>query len=424
MIAFAGESRTIINDKSLAEEIEDELIPLNRLHVASEYEWKIDKIQACEQRHEILSNGHDQEFIKVKQVQVDDIKDLSNATGNFTSLISNGQENHGDMHQMLEESPSVFKESIKSRQACDEKHEDNDQICEGVSKVHDLEIINTNKGNSDDFAGKPEAHTDGIKCMTNNFTSLSTSGPGNNAKPIMSNGFKDKDKLSDKDNVAQIQPRRENYISTQASELVYAKPDIEGFIFTSESIIEGQPTTGYLLSGTVTNFIELPEEKGREDDVMLENPIGESQVQRCPSFKFELKKETHEEEFNQTPILYQAKPPMRSLSSPGNIFLSAFTESHQNSYNFVDLSVKENTIILERNDSEKSRAPLLRFKKDEEGNCFSTIRHQKPVEEMSNGHSKREATHLSKGRQKQKTMSSFFSNCVCCAGVGELNADF
>ncbi|KAJ8427738.1 hypothetical protein Cgig2_021065 [Carnegiea gigantea] len=421
-IAFSGKSRTVIDVKSLMEEIQDELIPVNPPNDVSGYEWKTDETQACDQKHEALSNGEDHEFIKVKQV--DDIKDVSNVSGNFTGLTSNGHENHPDMHKMFEDSTSIFNGSIRSHQACDEKHEDCDQIHEDVSNVHDQEIIKANEGNSDHFACKPEVQTDGVKCATDNFTSLTPTGPGNNAEPIMSNGFKDKDKLSGKDNVAQIQPRQGNGIVAQASELVYTKPDIERFIFTNESMIEGQPTTGYLLSGTVTNFIELPEEKGREDDVMLTNPNGESQVQRCPSFKFELKKGTCQEEFNQTPILYQAKPPMRSLSSPGNVFLSAFTESHPNGHDFVDLSVKERSIILERNDSEKSRTPQLRFEKDEEGNCFSTTRHRKQVEEMSMGHSKGEVMQLSKGRQKQKTMSSLFSNIVCCAGVGELNADF
>lgn len=248
-----------------------------------------------------------------------------------------------------------------------------DQMPETMSNGYE-EIIQVNDGNSEDD----------IKDMTENLTNFPNADTNtDSAEPTLSIELNNKDELLEKNTIAHSelsdQDQSRCFVISQASELDSTKPSIEGFIFTDD-----------------------------------QSRTGNSQIERCPSFNFDIKNGVRREESNHsTPLLYQNKPPMRSLSSPRNVLLGIpVAGSEEKGQEYCDMFVKEKTIILERTDSEKSRTPLLGNEKEEEVSSVLTTKNQK--QELCNGHLKGDMPEMPTVRQKHKTRPSFFSSCVCC----------
>uniref|UniRef100_A0A6N2MR59 Uncharacterized protein n=1 Tax=Salix viminalis TaxID=40686 RepID=A0A6N2MR59_SALVM len=80
------------------------------------------------------------------------------------------------------------------------------------------------------------------------------------------------------------------------------------------------------------------------------------------------------EESDQTPLLYQDKTAIQSLSDPSDVILqSPHLLSQYSQESRGALPVEEKAITLERSDSEKSRTPFLGFlKEDEEAHAVVT----------------------------------------------------
>lgn len=154
----------------------------------------------------------------------------------------------------------------------------------------------------------------------------------------------------------------------------------------------------------------------------------QAQMQKSPSFDLDLRVEERSEESDQTPLLYQDKTTIDSLSSQADVSLlnSLLHDQHvKQSLEHQAMPVEKKMITLERSDSEKSRTPFLGFlKEDEEAHVAVTPNKQdnlaaekKATKDLWNSPSKEVGSTLPKGKQKHKRRTSLFGNCMCCASV-------
>lgn len=150
------------------------------------------------------------------------------------------------------------------------------------------------------------------------------------------------------------------------------------------------------------------------------------QMRKSPSFDLDLRVEARSEESDQTPLLYQDKTAIQSLSDPSDVILqSPHLLSQYSQESRGALPVEEKAITLERSDSEKSRTPFLGFlKEDEEAHAVVT-----PEKKDNHAAAKKTAKDLwsspamevalvsPKGKEKHKRRTSLFGQCMCCATV-------
>ncbi|XP_011027321.1 PREDICTED: uncharacterized protein LOC105127635 isoform X3 [Populus euphratica] len=151
-----------------------------------------------------------------------------------------------------------------------------------------------------------------------------------------------------------------------------------------------------------------------------------AQMRKSPSFDLDLRIEARSEESDQTPLLYQDKTTVESLSDQSDVSLQSPHLLSQCSHETLRaLSVEENVIALERSDSEKSRTPFLGFlKEDEEAHAVVTPKKQdnhaaakKTTKDLWNSPTKEVASASPKGKEKHKRRTSLFGQCMCCATV-------
>lgn len=150
------------------------------------------------------------------------------------------------------------------------------------------------------------------------------------------------------------------------------------------------------------------------------------QMRKSPSFDLDLRIEARSEESDQTPLLYQDKTTVESLSDQSDVSLqSPHLLSQCSQETLRALPVEENVIALERSDSEKSRTPFLGFlKEDEEAHAVVTPKKQdnhaaakKTTKDLWNSPTKEVASASPKGKEKHKRRTSLFGQCMCCATV-------
>jgi hypothetical protein len=150
------------------------------------------------------------------------------------------------------------------------------------------------------------------------------------------------------------------------------------------------------------------------------------QMRKSPSFDLDLRIEARSEESDQTPLLYQDKITVESLSDQSDVSLqSPHLLSQCSQETRRALPVEEKVIALERSDSEKSRTPFLGFlKEDEEAHAVVTPKKQdnhaaakKTTKDLWNSPTKEVASASPKGKEKHKRRTSLFGQCMCCATV-------
>ena len=150
------------------------------------------------------------------------------------------------------------------------------------------------------------------------------------------------------------------------------------------------------------------------------------QMRKSPSFDLDLRIEARSEESDQTPLLYQDKITVESLSDQSDVSLqSPHLLSQCSQETLRALPVEEKVIALERSDSEKSRTPFLGFlKEDEEAHAVVTPKKQdnhaaakKTTKDLWNSPTKEVASASPKGKEKHKRRTSLFGQCMCCATV-------
>ncbi|KAJ6321681.1 hypothetical protein OIU77_011702 [Salix suchowensis] len=137
------------------------------------------------------------------------------------------------------------------------------------------------------------------------------------------------------------------------------------------------------------------------------------QMRKSPSFDLDLRVEARSEESDQTPLLYQDKTAIQSLSEP-------YSQESRGA-----LPVEEKAITLERSDSEKSRTPFLGFlKEDEEAHAVVTPEKKdnhaaakKTTKDLWSSPTMEVALVSPKGKEKHKRRTSLFGQCMCCATV-------
>lgn len=131
------------------------------------------------------------------------------------------------------------------------------------------------------------------------------------------------------------------------------------------------------------------------------------QMQKSPSFCFDLRMEERSEESDQTPLLFKNKAAID-------------IDQHTNKYQDI-VPAEEKVVTSETStDSDKSRTPFLGFLKEEEEaqilvNAINPENNpsaaaQKPIEEASPA--------LPKLKEKRRvSRSTLFGTCMCCASV-------
>ncbi|KAJ6689327.1 hypothetical protein OIU85_005704 [Salix viminalis] len=150
------------------------------------------------------------------------------------------------------------------------------------------------------------------------------------------------------------------------------------------------------------------------------------QMRKSPSFDLDLRVEAGSEESDQTPLLYQDKTAIQSLSDPSDVILqSPHLLSQYSQESRGALPVEEKAITLERSDSEKSRTPFLGFlKEDEEAHAVVTPEKKdnhaaakKTTKDLWSSPTMEVALVSPKGKEKHKRRTSLFGQCMCCATV-------
>ncbi|XP_010024217.1 uncharacterized protein LOC104414748 [Eucalyptus grandis] len=144
------------------------------------------------------------------------------------------------------------------------------------------------------------------------------------------------------------------------------------------------------------------------------------QLQKFPSFDFDLLNGSRNEESDQTPLLFPDRSTFRSMSMKGRCDRAEQREC-----------LEEKTVWIDRSDSERSKTPFLGLSKkeqedDEKQEAYLVATPQKQVViEADTKASKamwvvptEEVGSTSpKGKEKRKFRSSLFGNCMCCATV-------
>ena len=133
----------------------------------------------------------------------------------------------------------------------------------------------------------------------------------------------------------------------------------------------------------------------------------QAEMRKSPSFHFELLAEGSTEDSDQTPLLYHDKTVTGSLSRG---------ECGQDLVDYQAMPGEEESLKLEKSESNKSRTPFLSFlKEEEEARLVASQKNQDIV--FAEKESAKEVWDSTspKRRTKRRSKSSLFSNCICCA---------
>ncbi|XP_030456824.1 uncharacterized protein LOC115677743 [Syzygium oleosum] len=144
------------------------------------------------------------------------------------------------------------------------------------------------------------------------------------------------------------------------------------------------------------------------------------QLQKFPSFDFDLLIGSRSEESDQTPLLFPDRSTFRSMSVKGRCDRAERVEC-----------LEEKTVRMDRRDSEKSTTPFLGLSKkeqedDETQEAYVVATSQKQVVNEADTKASKAmwvvpteevASTSPKGKEKRKFRPSLFGNCMCCATV-------
>ncbi|KAI3442012.1 uncharacterized protein J3R85_001591 [Psidium guajava] len=142
------------------------------------------------------------------------------------------------------------------------------------------------------------------------------------------------------------------------------------------------------------------------------------QLQKSPSFDFDLLIGSRSEESDQTPLLFPDRSTFRSTSMKGRCDRAERVEC-----------LGEKTVRMDRSDSEKSKTPFLGLSKkeqedDEKQEACGVAASQKQVVKGAESKASKAmwgvpteevGSTSPKGKEKRKLRSSLFGNCMCCA---------
>ncbi|KAF8008141.1 hypothetical protein BT93_K1971 [Corymbia citriodora subsp. variegata] len=144
------------------------------------------------------------------------------------------------------------------------------------------------------------------------------------------------------------------------------------------------------------------------------------QLQKFPSFDFNLLNGSRSEESDQTPLLFPDRSILRSMSVKGRCDRAEQVEC-----------LEEKTVWMDRTDSEISKTPFLGLSKkehddDEKQEAYAVATSQKQVVKEADTKASKAmwvvpteeiGSTSPKGKEKRKFRSSLFGNCMCCATV-------
>ncbi|KAL7124028.1 hypothetical protein ABFS83_14G020800 [Erythranthe nasuta] len=145
----------------------------------------------------------------------------------------------------------------------------------------------------------------------------------------------------------------------------------------------------------------------QDGEIKTETVVTESKVElrKSPSFDFGLPFVAIREESERTPLLYQERPKIRSLSTSSTMRFqnrSVQTEILGSSLRYEAVEVEEKTIRMEGGKSERSEGKIANLENKE-----VTIAKQEDCA----------AINSPKGNGKRKPKSSLFTTCMCCAAA-------
>ncbi|KAL8026350.1 hypothetical protein ABFX02_14G020700 [Erythranthe guttata] len=154
---------------------------------------------------------------------------------------------------------------------------------------------------------------------------------------------------------------------------------------------------------------ELPETHVlvQDNEIKTEMVVTETKVElrKSPSFDFGLPFVAMREESERTPLLYQERPKIRSLSTSSTMRFqnrSVQTEILGSSLRYEAVEVEEKTIRMEGGKSESSEGSYVNLENKE-----VTIAKQEDCAVVTSP----------KGNGKRKPKSSIFTTCMCCAAA-------
>ncbi|XP_012853877.1 PREDICTED: uncharacterized protein LOC105973403 [Erythranthe guttata] len=145
----------------------------------------------------------------------------------------------------------------------------------------------------------------------------------------------------------------------------------------------------------------------QDNEIKTETVVTESKVElrKSPSFDFGLPFVAMREESERTPLLYQERPKIRSLSTSSTMRFqnrSVQTEILGSSLRYEAVEVEEKTIRMEGGKSESSEGSYVNLENKE-----VTIAKQEDCAVVTSP----------KGNGKRKPKSSIFTTCMCCAAA-------
>ncbi|PIN03835.1 hypothetical protein CDL12_23639 [Handroanthus impetiginosus] len=181
---------------------------------------------------------------------------------------------------------------------------------------------------------------------------------------------------------------------------------IEECVTRSQSLLEIEKVNEFeLAEGETRPILDERESKGNESKEKLgvESNLCHNdhkvELKKSPSFDFGIPLDPKSQESDQTPLLYQDRPPMRSFSSCSGMRFqdrSVQTEYLGKSLHYETVEVEEKTIRMERSHSESIRT----------------------VAKEKQGHLDEDCDVISpKGNGKRKPRSSLFTTCICCTAA-------
>ncbi|KAL7081154.1 hypothetical protein ACP275_14G021500 [Erythranthe tilingii] len=145
----------------------------------------------------------------------------------------------------------------------------------------------------------------------------------------------------------------------------------------------------------------------QDNEIKTETVVTETKVElrKSPSFDFGLPFVAMREESERTPLLYQERPKIRSLSTSSTMRFqnrSVQTEILGSSLRYEAVEVEEKTIRMEGGKSERSEGTIANLENKE-----VTIAKQEDCAVVTSP----------KGNGKRKPKSSLFTTCMCCAAA-------
>ncbi|KAL2463755.1 uncharacterized protein Fot_53411 [Forsythia ovata] len=175
--------------------------------------------------------------------------------------------------------------------------------------------------------------------------------------------------------------------------------------------------TGRSLDNSMTQETDLAQSDQTDTITLKEAEIPSQggivhslELKKSPSFDFGVSFDSRSEESDQTPLLYQDKTAIRSFSSCATLIRTSLQYD-------LEVGVEEKTIrLMERSNSENSRAPFMnKIKKEEKTSpLYKEEKQEKNGEDKDLQALESKEFGLNSPKGKRRPKSSIFTTCICC----------